>query len=190
VRTFVAVDIEEETRAAAALAIAELARRLAGSSESPEGIRWVDPHSMHVTLHFVGHVGEAELAGLRAAVEEPFDVAPFDLEIGGLGLFPTSGPSRVVWLGITAGADSLTKLHATLTERLRAAGLPTEHRTYKPHLTLGRVKSPRGSELRKILADAALPAIPGSRIARVTLYESRSARGAPEYVPLASSALG
>ncbi|NTV52049.1 MAG: RNA 2',3'-cyclic phosphodiesterase, partial [Candidatus Firestonebacteria bacterium] len=82
-------------------------------------------------------VREVIAAGQRAAAETPV----FSFRLGEPGVFPEQGAARVVWLGLSQGAQGMQALQVNLAGRLRAAGLTLEARAFTPHLTLGRVKS-------------------------------------------------
>jgi 2'-5' RNA ligase len=59
----------------------------------------------------------------------------FTLEFGVLGAWRASG---VAWIAPALLPPPLEALHATLGERLTAAGYAIEQRTFRPHLTLAR----------------------------------------------------
>lgn len=142
-RTFIAVDPGGEIRKSAAALQQQLARTGAG-------VKWAAPEGMHVTLLFLGEVDDRELVDVCRAVK---DVAkrepPFPLRVAGVGAFPTPRRPKVVWAGITDGADQLHRLYTVLEEKLLALGCyRKEERAYTPHLTLGRVKGePDGAAL-------------------------------------------
>jgi 2'-5' RNA ligase len=86
--------------------------------------------------------------------------------IGGRGAFPSMGRPRVLWLGVTEGAQPLTAVAERLCASLRERGFKLEDRPFKAHLTLGRVK-PRGDrEARR-----ALETIPPGELARFAVGE-------------------
>jgi 2'-5' RNA ligase len=137
-RTFIAVDISEEIRANAVALQESLART--GAS-----VKWATPESMHVTLLFLGEVDDRELPAVCRAVQ---DVAarepPFALRVSGVGAFPNARHPKILWVGITEGADALKRLYGDLETKLLDLGCyRKEERGYTPHLTLGRVKADR-----------------------------------------------
>ena len=177
-RLFIGVELDERVKKAAA-AIGESVRRELGQRVDA---RWVPVDNLHITLWFLGEVDESRVDSTMGAVNRPFDEAAFDVEISGLGAFPPSGPPRVVWLGVSAGGDSLARVHAELTTRLEPIGYEPERRAYSAHLTIARVKNVSrgvsGREIRSMLQ--ALPAQAGRcRIEAVTVFRSRvSSKGA------------
>jgi 2'-5' RNA ligase len=177
-RLFVGVELDEAVRDAAAAISASLRRDLGQGVEA----RWVPAANLHITLWFLGEVGESCLQSTLSAVDSAFHEGAFDLEISGLGAFPSTGLPRVFWLGVTAGADSLARLHAELTARLEPLGFEPERRLYSAHLTIARVKEiARGMSSREIRATLqSRPAQAGRcRVAAVTLFRSHvSSKGA------------
>jgi RNA 2',3'-cyclic 3'-phosphodiesterase len=133
-RTFIGVDIGDQIRAAAAALQKDLART--GAS-----VKWAAPESMHVTLLFLGEVDDRELHAVCKAVRDAAaGEPPFPLRVSGVGAFPTPRRPKILWAGITDGAEPLQRLNAALEERMLDLGCyRKEERGYTPHLTLGRV---------------------------------------------------
>ena len=185
VRTFIGVDVGGEVRKKAVALQGQLAK-------SGAGVKWADPAGMHVTLVFLGDLDDRDVLAVCKAVEavaasEP----PFPLRVSGVGAFPTPRRPKVVWGGITDGADPLRRLHAALQARMLDLSLmPREERAYTPHLTLGRVKGEADGqalapELPKLLA------WDGGRcvVNEVLVYSSELRRDGPEYAVLGRAAL-
>jgi len=178
VRLFIGVELDERVRDAAA-AISESVRRDLGQRV---GARWVPAANLHITLWFLGEVDESRVESMMNAIDSRYREGAFDVEISGLGAFPSSGSPRVFWLGVTAGAESLAHLHAELTSRLELLGFEAERRAYSAHLTIARVKEiSRGVSYRDIRAMLdARPAHAGRcRVDAVTVFRSHvSSKGA------------
>jgi 2'-5' RNA ligase len=63
---------------------------------------------------------------------------------------------RVVWAGITEGADQLRSIFNQLEPRLRSLGFAPDPKGFSPHLTIARVKSGRNkAELAQCLTENA-----------------------------------
>ena len=60
--------------------------------------------------------------------------------VAGVGAFPQVRRPRVLWAGVREGAESLHRLQPKLESALSAFGVPSEDRSFHPHLTLGRVR--------------------------------------------------
>ena len=172
-------------KAAAASAADQLQRTLARGGLHVEA-RWVPAVNLHITLWFLGEVEADRVPRICESVSVPFDVPRFTLRAGGLGAFPSSGPPRVFWMGVTTGGESLAALHTRLASRLAPLGFEPERRAYSAHLTLARVRDvARGAaaDVRRLLAGITAEA--GSmEVSAATLFRSRvSSRGAA-YEPL------
>ncbi len=99
------------------------------------------PESMHLTLKFLGQVDRAQITSIQRAVQESArQVAPFDVRIGGLGTFPDLRRPRVLWIGVEE-CQSLWNLRQELEVELEKLGFPRDSRSFRPHLTLMRLKS-------------------------------------------------
>jgi 2'-5' RNA ligase len=185
VRLFIGIELDDAVTARAADAALELKSTL--STLSPGfSARWIDRANLHITLWFIGEVVEERAAAITEALRLPFDVAPFRLELGGCGAFPSAGAPRILWIGTTGGADPMRELYGRIESRLVPLGFEAERRPYTPHLTVARVKDPGRATGRAVRqAIASVPGVCGeSAVTAVTLFRSRlSPRGAV-YEPL------
>ena len=104
-------------------------------------IKWVEPKNLHVTLKFLGWVDDKKTDNLFSLVESAVkDNKPFKVSIGGLGAFPTTKRPRILWIGITDGAENLRKIANSLEENLAKEGYREEEREFSAHITIGRIK--------------------------------------------------
>ena len=184
-RTFIAVDIGDGIRKQAIALQKQLARTAAG-------VNWSEPGGMHVTLLFLGEVDDREVVQVCRAVKEVAGrEPPFGLCVSGVGAFPNARRPKVVWGGITEGADVLQRLYAALEEKMLALGCyRSEDRAYTPHLTLGRVTSDEDS----FALATEIPKLSGweggqAAVSEVRVYTSEMRRDGPEYTVIARSSL-
>ena len=152
-------------------------------------VRWVDPAVAHLTLRFLGRAERSALEALdpdlaRIAARTP----PVELAPGEPGAFPGWRRPRILWLGLEDGG-ALGPVAEGIEEAARAAGFTPEEREFRPHLTLGRVRSPRG-------AARAVAAVQGWRsdsgpetVTEIVLYRSDLGAQGPRHTPLATYAL-
>lgn len=182
-RLFAAVELDPAVRAAAAAAGQALRARLPRRFAA----RWIPEENIHITLWFLGEVDDTRMPALVSALEPPFGLPAFSLEIGGLGAFPPSGPPRVIWMAVGDGADGLLALHGLMAARLEPLGFAREDRPYRAHVTIARVRDPGGggthAAVRRVLAELPAPGGP-SRVARVTLFRSRLSPKGSTYEPV------
>lgn len=134
-RCFIALRLSAADNAALARVIERLRREDAA-------VRWVPAANLHLTLKFLGEVAAGQLEPLRASL---VDLTPaFALGLDGLGCFPGAARPRVLWAGLHGDVPQAIDLAAAIDERTQALGFPREDRAFAPHVTIGRVKSPRG----------------------------------------------
>ncbi|MQA14835.1 MAG: RNA 2',3'-cyclic phosphodiesterase [Pseudonocardiaceae bacterium] len=124
--------------------IEELQARVAALREFECDVRWSRPEQWHLTLAFLGEVGDETRDELcrrlgRAAQRHP----PLSLSFGGGGRFG----HRVLWTRVHGDRDGLRRLADSVRAAVRRSGLPTEQRPYRPHLTLGRATT-KDADLR------------------------------------------
>jgi RNA 2',3'-cyclic 3'-phosphodiesterase len=187
-RLFVAAELDDVVKQRAAAVAARL--RAAGDADGRRSVSWVAPANLHVTLRFIGDADPATAQRIVEQLAAPMDLPAFDITVAGVGVFPPSGPPRVVWLGVVDGGVELATLARQVNQRLDAIGLPREDRPFRAHLTLGRVKGPTGPRLRDALAAARTADVGRCTIGRVTLFESLLSPRGSTYAVVTTSSLG
>jgi 2'-5' RNA ligase len=156
-------------------------------------VRWVRLDGLHLTLRFLGPTPEDRIEPTVAAMHHAAASAsgPIDIQLGGAGTFPPDGRPRALWMGIVEGADMLAQLARELDATLAAAGWPSDHRPFRPHLTLARSDGVAAGtlvagRLEEVMVERRIPV----RIDRLALFESVTGGGPARYVPVTSAALG
>ena len=178
-RLFIALDLSDEAREAIAAEQTRIAAALDGAA-----LRWVKPEQAHLTLVFLGHVDSERVTSVVEAVAADVDLAPFEMVLGGPGVFPSRGAPRVLWIGAAAGAAQLVALQRRLSARVAALGVELDERLFHPHLTIGRWRASRPSDRDRALAAAWPGPIARVSVHRATLYESRLSPSGPAYTAL------
>jgi RNA 2',3'-cyclic 3'-phosphodiesterase len=136
VRLFVALDLPDQVRHA----ISELIAKLQPKSRAA---RWIKPENLHITLKFIGHVGNEKLSPIESALSSIHAERPVELHFRGMGFFPNERRPRAFWCGI-ASPPNLAELAANIDRALSPLGVEAETRPFAPHLTLARFKSDEG----------------------------------------------
>lgn len=135
-RLFVAVEIPPAVRS-------HVATRLQPWQDVLPGWRWGDPETWHLTLAFLGAVEQRPFQELRRRLVRAGGRHPaFALALGTLGAFSRPARAQVLWLGVTTGREPLVRLAGTVSAAARRSKIDVEQRPYRPHLTLGRRRSP------------------------------------------------
>ncbi len=185
-RLFAAIELPQAARDA----VAAEARRLSREARAAtDGVRWVRPEHIHLTLVFLGELDAAQSADAVAAFGAPLDRPGFRVEIRGVGMFPPGGPPRTLWLGVGHGGGAVVETHAAVVARLGAAGVATPHEAFHPHVTLGRWKHSRPPDRADLLAADWGAAVATFDVADVALVRSRLASEGPTHAVVARSAL-
>ena len=108
-------------------------------------IRWVRPEGIHLTLKFFGYVSEVDIANISQVVKNNVvHIKPFTLNIRRVGVFPSVNRARVMWLGMDGDVDKLTDLQKKIDAGFQEYGFEMENRPFSPHVTLARIKEPKG----------------------------------------------
>ncbi len=181
-RLFLAVDVDDGVRRA----VAQIGGRVRAVFEQEDrglarSVKWSDASLVHVTLHFFGDVDAEAARELRAACSRPWPAAPFDLGFGGLGVFPASGPSRVLWVGVRQGALELAAVHELARDRLAALPVTLDCRPLSAHLTLGRFRQPPRRDVGGMLRRVGEVEAGSCRVSDLTLYSSQLSPDGPKY---------
>jgi 2'-5' RNA ligase len=135
-RAFVAIPLPADLKER----VGVVQRRL-DSSLGHNLVRWTGPDQLHLTLRFYGNVAEADVAELAAALRRATAGVPaFELNLTGLGGFPTVRRPTVIWLGLEGDLEPLLKLQRQIEHETARFGSHSESRAFHPHLTVGRVK--------------------------------------------------
>ncbi|MEE3047720.1 MAG: RNA 2',3'-cyclic phosphodiesterase, partial [Pseudomonadota bacterium] len=89
-RLFVALDLP-----------APVTDEIAAICHGLNGMRWVSPDNLHLTLRFIGEVPPSVTLEIEEALAE-IDAAAFSFALVGIGHFESAGRPRAVWLGVEA----------------------------------------------------------------------------------------
>lgn len=147
------------------------------------GVRWVRPEGMHLTLRFFASIDEETLDRIgEVMLSVGCLCSPFQVEVRGVGAFPSPNRPRVLWLGIRRD-ESLQALYAALEGALEDIGIPPESRPFRPHLTLGRARYrlPPAQAVLEPYNDFPGGMVPADKL---VLFESRLQPTGAEHRPL------
>ncbi|MBF8299348.1 MAG: 2'-5' ligase [Dehalococcoidia bacterium] len=137
-RCFVAVELSGEF----ALELGRLQLALKSTLGIP--VAWSDPKGIHLTLKFLGDTPEEKIQEIGSRLQGTGQgFGSFAIRLGGLGGFPNLTRPRVLWMGVEGDMARLIELQRRVESEMAAMGFPAEDQTFRPHLTLGRVRSER-----------------------------------------------
>jgi|Deesub1362B_J571_1020462.scaffolds.fasta_scaffold00003_507 2'-5' RNA ligase len=133
VRCFIAVDTQSPRL------INEAIRIQGAIKESKIRASFPDPHTLHITLKFLGEVSDERLTIIKESLDK-IRGRPFTIYINGLGGFPNLRRPRVIFFDV-AESEELSVIFRQVEEFMANISFPKESRRFKPHITLARIKS-------------------------------------------------
>jgi 2'-5' RNA ligase len=163
-RLFVAVELSDDLKRALARAAVRL--KAAGCDD---GLRWVRPEGIHLTLKFLGATPPQSVPKITAALREHLrDAGSFALQPAGFDAFHGGKKAatfrtwresyahniRVIIVGITGDVDALAALAGRIESALNPLGFERERRPFFGHLTLARVREDSSREQRERISAA------------------------------------
>lgn len=183
IRTFIAATLAQSV-------IEEIAKVRSALQEAKGDIRWTRSESLHLTLKFLGDISRNQVEPILAVLQNVVrERTPLQIIAQGLGAFPNLRRPRVLWVGLQG--QGLTELSEALETALMPLDFPPEDREFTPHLTLGRVRSPRGWERVLAILKAYEDTHFGeSIVTQLTLYQSHLQPDGAVYTSLGSVSFG
>lgn len=133
-RCFISINLDETVKKEIDAAIRQL-------KPANSDVKWVSADNTHITLKFLGNIGEDIVEGLKeklSLVVGRHD--SFRINLHGVGLFPDKRRPRVVCVNLI-DTQALKELQVHVEESAVSIGLSKENRPFSPHLTIGRIKS-------------------------------------------------
>jgi len=163
-----------------------------GLKSSRADVRWTNPGAIHLTLKFFGNIEESRIDPILKSIEAPIrNTLPFSVKVRGVGAFPHLKNPRVIWIGLVDEKETLTSLQKQIETYLEKIGFQPEDRPFRPHLTLGRMKSSRGKEeLAGRMERYREEAFGDFEVERVVLFKSDLKPSGPIYTPIGEIRLG
>ena len=143
------------------------------------GVRWTPAENIHLTLRFIGETDDAKAERFATALAR-VRVEPFILPVGGIGLFPTRGPAKVLWAGVGNGHTRLYQLRKQVDEALLGVDTTILMPGFHPHFTVGRIGDhPEAKPLAQFLERQAEFEAPPFRVTEAHLLASELTPGQP-----------
>jgi len=137
VRSFISFDPPDDVREAIISVQNEL-------KHADADVSWEQPRQLHSTVKFLGEISEdllpkilSELRSILSSFQQ------MQISYDGIGGFPNLRQPRVLWIGCTSDDGHLIRMKDEIDRRFVPLGFAIEDRTFHPHVTLGRVRSPR-----------------------------------------------
>ena len=154
-------------------------------------VAWVPAANLHLTLKFLGAIRPEVVEAIGEALGRGLAGRPsIEIEVTGMGAFPSAAHPRILWAGIR-DQPAFAALQKDIEGWMEALGFPREERPFHAHLTVGRVTHPGAAEsIAAQLAPRQTLLFGAARVTDVVLYESRTLAKGAEYRPLTRAMLG
>ncbi len=187
-RLFVAVALPADVKAALCDLQRELKKVL-----PPFSVAWTRPEGMHLTLRFLGSVGESHVPELERSLRGRLEgFGPLDLVCERVGCFPDRRFPRVVWAGVHDAAGRLPKVHELVNQAAEGFAEKPAEPHFVGHATVGRpkhVRRPDAAALARFV-DASIRRRFGAwRCGEIELVRSDPSPTGSRYTTIATIAL-
>lgn len=139
----------------------------------------VEPENLHFTLKFLGEVDMKTVDEVRRRLTHlASQTAAVEIDIEGMGCFPSDEYIRVVWIG----SEKLTPLQQAVNDAMKGI-VPSEKPV--PHLTLARARSQNNrQELLDFINKRRKIVIGQMKVNNIKLKKSVVTSKGPEYTDL------
>jgi 2'-5' RNA ligase len=185
-RTFIALDVSAAAREACRDHIERLRRMFPNVR-----VGWELPEKLHMTVKFLGDTDDAAVRRLQEKIDAVAkDTSPFWLRLSKTGVFPSPSRPRIIWIGLEDATGSTEAIHAAIESACAELGYEIDNRTFRPHVTIGRVREPvrAGALAEKHLQTQVEPV--DFEVTDLVLYESKLQPTGSVYFPLFKAQLG
>ncbi|MFQ3294980.1 MAG: 2'-5' RNA ligase [Halobacteriales archaeon] len=177
-RLFVSVNLPDD--------LAESVRVVQDEFREASGLNFTDPEQAHMTLKFLGEVDRNRLPAIEGRLEAAVDAAavdPFEVQYGGLGVFPSLDYISVLWFGVRDGHGDaeLTRLAEAVEDELVAEGFDPADHDFTPHVTLARMNHAGGKDLVQENVRELDPTIGTAQVSEIRLTKSELTDKGPIY---------
>jgi 2'-5' RNA ligase len=158
-----------------------MCKQLAGLPLDMHGAKCTSMHNFHLTLAFIGEVESSSINAICQSMRR-IHCKQFPLAAKGIGRFD----KRILWAGVTSHAQ-LHPLQAEICTALNAIGVEFDHKPFRPHITLARLRnSTNEEELDAFIAQHKAFRSAPFTVQTFQLFESKSTAQGVQYTPLVS----
>lgn len=104
-------------------------------------MKWVKPDMFHITLYFLGDTEDNRIIAARKIVDQVGKKhAPVEIELKGVGAFPSEREARVLWMGLGTTKE-LRSVQEDLADQFKSAGFPVDTHDFVAHLSIARLRN-------------------------------------------------
>lgn len=174
-RAFIAIDIEDNN---SLQKILDIQREI---SQTGAKLKLVEPENLHFTLKFLGNISSTMVDEIYESMKQ-IAFNPFELELYGVGCFPSLSRINNIWIGTRKGGEEVSRIYNDLEAQIKKLKFKPEQRKYTPHATIARVKNAHNKDrLAKIISKYSSLEIGFMKVDSVRLKSSRLTPKGPVY---------
>lgn len=137
-------------------------------------VQWIDRDHLFLTVKFLGNPHKRYHSKLKKALERvAAGIAPFTVELVGVGCFPDNGPERVVYIKVSENFKMLERFAYECDKEFGEFRVRGSEEDFIPHIAIGRLNiSNTKGKLRKTAESTPLSKI-STKITETSLVLSR-----------------
>ncbi|MBU0468426.1 MAG: RNA 2',3'-cyclic phosphodiesterase [Candidatus Omnitrophica bacterium] len=179
IRTFIAVNINDAI-------LNEINKAQEHFKKIDCDVQWVKTLNMHLTLKFLGEIEQKSVTKVIEKLEFlTKHIRSIQTKLSQLGAFPKIEKPKVIWAGLEDNANEIADLVEAIDNTLGKEGFKKEDHSFKPHVTIGRIRSLKNvSALAKELKDYSLAPNICQEIKEIKLIKSTLTPKGPIYKDL------
>ena len=164
-RCFISMPVGNKTKVIMSNAIDILSK--CGNSR----IKWVRQESLHITLKFLGDIDPSLTNTLLEKItKSALHTPPFSLYVSHITALPSEKTPRIICATVDGDLELLHTLQKRIDLEMRLLGFPRETRRFKAHITLGRIRDKKISDLSTCLRKS----ISAAQVSTETLWKIQS----------------
>ncbi|MGE5677124.1 MAG: RNA 2',3'-cyclic phosphodiesterase [Pseudomonadota bacterium] len=181
-RTFIGAEFNREIKDSIA-GIQHIVR------ENSEKGRFKYVGNFHLTLKFLGEIGQAQSADIGRVLKSiAANHQKIHLNIDRIGFFEGRGSIHALWLGFSGEIDKLGMLYTDIEEEMHGLGIKKEIKTYTPHITIAQDLTLR-LPFEKLKEKVDFKSFRPVEIKEIALIKSEELNGKRIYTPISTFSL-
>ena len=143
--------------------------------------KWVEKQNLHITIKFLGDTEVELIPQLQNALKSILGTHQGKIVAKGINAFPSLNRPRILYIANTVGSEMITSINKQVETSLAPFFLKSDNKTFRPHLTICRIKEIANGNFSSTLAKYRDFDFGSSDNYSVNLYESKLTPRGPIY---------
>ncbi len=144
--------------------------------------KWIEAQNLHITFQFLGEVEDDKKVDILLNLEKvSSEFEPFDIEYEGLGVFPSMGKPRILWIGVGRGSSPLKSLATRIIKYNKMKGIEIDSKPFYPYVSVCRLSEPVSSKIYPFLRKYKDKVFETDRVDKIALVKSSLTSIGPVY---------